>query len=62
MQAFIKSCEGRSEIKITDDSGNTIDIYRVKNIHVEINKGDIEPLENQGVLIPAVFSAQERMQ
>jgi hypothetical protein len=62
MEAYIKVHEGRSEIKITDDSGNTVDIYRVKNIHVEINKADIEPLENQGILLPQVFPPAGRVQ
>lgn len=56
MQAYIKAFEGKSEIRITDDAGETIEIYQVKEIRVEINKADIEPLENQGELLPGYLA------
>jgi hypothetical protein len=56
MKAYISVREGKSEIKLIDDAGNTIDIFLVRDICVEVNRGDIEPIENQGILLPGYLS------
>jgi len=45
MKAFISSLsDGHSKIEFVDEYGNTLDVYQVQEIHVEIKRDNIEPL------------------
>jgi len=45
MKAFISALsDGHSKIEFVDEWGNTLDIYDVEAIHVEMNRENNEPL------------------
>ena len=45
MKAFISSLsDGCSKIEFVDEYGNTLDVYQVQEIHVEVNRENIEPV------------------
>ena len=44
MKAFISAYNGKSRIELVDDKGFHLDTIEVDDIHVEIKRDNIEPL------------------
>ena len=56
MKAFISSIsDGHSKIEFVDEHGNTLDIYDVEEVHVELNRENVEPVAR--VYKPATLRA-----